>query len=979
MAMLAIPLLGAAIGSTVGYAAVGWAVGTMLYSMMARPRKGTPSIGETGPQTVEEGAAINIVYGTALVTGNVIAAGPVRKVSTPIRQGKGGKKTVGTEVQYFCTYAVALCEGPLNLLNGILIAKRDGRIVFDARPGSGMNADNAAFLNRCTIYLGTEDQLPDPALEGIFGAGEVPAMRGTAYIVFRDEDLSARSGSLPQWSFVIGNGYVPPPFIDQRQSRLVSVSTVMRRPDGQQNLPNEDFANTSLPTWDSYFSEFGSSAVLAYKVYLIGEAPSDTGVQPTKVLPFEPSREYRALISSGFWSNGVCSFQFEFLNSAGATVCVVRSQGYIGEPEDPNPGPTSFTHRVRYGTSLGSTTAAGPVAGGIQTSGIFSCSPGQFAFTTNSGSSDTSSFTIACDAMSIAFVRISNVRAVSTYNMNPSSLLPWAAVIMYRLPTGDDPEPPPEIPPGEARLSDILVDIHARCGAVVPDVSELEDIYIKGLPLGSADYSGANVIDVLRSAYFFDRAEVGGQIVYSRRGKPVVASIVEADLIDVGESSEREATDEYPRKVLLTATSISANYETSTTASQRYSPDVKVTGESSTSVPMVLDEQEQTRMVAIMHKLLWMEAEGEVKFSLPFRWINLMPADCVTLALRGQTRRLRIEEIKAEDYALEVTAKPDRASAYSAVPNYVLLTPPAPPVSILPGDTAFAVLDVSALRDEDDSLVYYAAGAGDRPAWDGAVLQRSTDAGSSFRDAGSLGPAVVGLLLSSVANADKHFTDTTNVVRVQLIREGQEVEPLSDESFLADAGAFAIGRDDGTWEIMQYRDVVDEGGNIFALSMLHRGLLNSETSDHFNGAKFVLLDYVVPIAGQSIWIGSELVHRAVSVGQSPEDAEQQSMVYAGRSQREWPVAFLNAELVGTDISGAWAPCHRFGSDVNPVASANFQGYQVLLEDGDNSETILTNDPSFTFDASGWSTPITVTVAAMNRITGVGDQTSVEVS
>ncbi|MBL0918048.1 MAG: hypothetical protein IBJ14_05055 [Hydrogenophaga sp.] len=979
--MLALPLLGAAIGSYAGYAAVGWAVGSMLYTSLAsRQKKGTPSISEAATQTVMEGAPINIVYGTAPIAGNVIAAGRVRKVSTPIRQGKGGKKTVGTDVQYFCTYAVALCEGPLNLLTGILVAKRDGKIVFDARPGSGMNADNSAFLSRCSIYLGTEDQMPDPALEGIFGVGEVPAMRGTAYIVFRDDDLTSRSGSLPQWEFVIGNGYVPPPFIDQRESRLVSVSAVMINSSGLKNLPGEDFEDTGRPTWSSYFSEFGAAAVLAYRDYNIGaEVPQDTGVQPTKTLPFEPDRQYRVLISSGFWSNGVCPFQFEFLNAAGATVCVVKSQGFIGPPEDVSvPGGGSFRHRVRYGTSLSTPSTAGPENGGVQTSGVFACAPGEFSFTTNSGSSDTSSFTISCNAMSITAVRISNCRVSSNYNLSTTQL-PWASILMYRLPTGDDPEPPPDVPEGQVRLSDIVADIHARCGAVEPDASDLDGTHIKGMVLGSADYSGANVIDVLRSAFFFDRIEISNQIVYARRGRASVAAIAEGDLVDANESMDRDAVDEYPRKVLLTAISVSANYETSAVVSQRYSPDVKITGETSVSVPIVMDELEQSRVVAILHKVMWMEAEGEVKFSLPYRWINLVPGDCVTLTLRGHARRIRIDEIKDADHVLEITGKPDRVSAYAAEPNYVLLAPPEPPVSSIPGDTTLAILDIAALRDQDDSLVYYAAGLGEMPAWEGAVLQRSTDAGAIFNDVQVLGPSTVGLLLDNVTAAPEHYTDTTNVVRVQLLRGDMELASLSDIAFLGDAGAFALSRPDGTWEVMQYCDAVHEGNNIYALSTLHRGLLNSGTSDHFSGVTFVLLDTVVPIAAQSIWLGSTLVHRAPSAGQSAEEAGQQSMVYAGISQREWAVAFLNVGMAGATVSGTWAPRHRFGSDVHPLASTNFDGYQVVLDDGTNVETLLVSSPEFTFDASGWDTPINVTVSAVNRITGPGEAISTEVS
>jgi len=45
--------------------------------------------------------------------------------------------------------------------------------------------------------------MPDPALEGVFGVGEVPPHRGTAYIVMDNELLDDTGGAVPQWIFEV--------------------------------------------------------------------------------------------------------------------------------------------------------------------------------------------------------------------------------------------------------------------------------------------------------------------------------------------------------------------------------------------------------------------------------------------------------------------------------------------------------------------------------------------------------------------------------------------------------------------------------------------------------------------------------------------------------------------------------------------------------------------------------------------------------
>src|SRR5690606_16116750 len=112
----------------------------------------------------------------------------------------GGKPKVKTEHVYR-TFAIRICEGPIA---GVLRVWEDDKLVYDVRPESPIVAESQAWIANKTIYLGDEEQLPDPVLQAqVSGASDTPAYRGTAYIVVDSEDLTDRRGSIPQYRFEV--------------------------------------------------------------------------------------------------------------------------------------------------------------------------------------------------------------------------------------------------------------------------------------------------------------------------------------------------------------------------------------------------------------------------------------------------------------------------------------------------------------------------------------------------------------------------------------------------------------------------------------------------------------------------------------------------------------------------------------------------------------------------------------------------------
>ncbi len=527
-------------------------------------------------------------------------------------------------------------------------------------------------------------------------------------------------------------------------------------------------------------------------------------------------------------------------------------------------------------------------------------------------------------------------------------------------------------------LSEIVSDICIRCS--VPDskydVSELTDS-VDGFVL-SGSYSGISAINALRAPFFFDISEYDKKVWFPKRGKPVVATITYDDLVDEPADPVRQDGVELPAKLHLEYQNSITGYETAKATSSRSSTDVRVTGETSVSVPVVLDSTAAQQAVVKLHKVTWTDLEGEIDLSVSDKYIQLVAADNIGLSLRGHVYRLRIERVQYTFGSLRLSCKVDRQSAYSAVVTGVPIPNPTPPPTSIVGATILEVLDIPALIDTNDlaNPVEYVAMSGVSDGWYGATFQRSINGGSSFAtQADTTTGTVMGTILEPVESASEFYTDNTNRVVVSLANSSDVIEDISEQSFLSEGGAFALKKDDGTWELMQYRDVEEDSDGNFILTRLLRGRLNSGPAAHSIGARFVLLDAVQVINVTSGLIGQTVIDRAVSHGTSPDSAATQSHTVTAQSQREWPVAYLQAARDGANVVASWTPRHRFGTEVNPIASINFQGYRVTLTDGSSIVTFDTTTPGFTYDVSAFTGAITVTVAALNRITGPGPSRS----
>ena len=143
-----------------------------------------------------EGVPVAQVYGRMRVGGHVIWASAFQEHVTQTSTGGGGGKGAPARPQarsttysysYSVSLAIALCEGQIG---GVLRVWADG-------------VEMAPEDLNMRVYHGSRDQLPDPTIAALEGAGAVPAYRGTAYVVMDALPLEQFGNRVPQFSFEV--------------------------------------------------------------------------------------------------------------------------------------------------------------------------------------------------------------------------------------------------------------------------------------------------------------------------------------------------------------------------------------------------------------------------------------------------------------------------------------------------------------------------------------------------------------------------------------------------------------------------------------------------------------------------------------------------------------------------------------------------------------------------------------------------------
>ena len=187
-------LAGAAFGSTFGYAALGWAVGSMIGAAIeGGPDTEGPRLDDLRVTGASYGKDIHRLYGTMRTAGTIIYAQDINEIADTFRVGGflgfgGGSATNYT---YTATFAVALCEGEVA---DIIKIWADSILVYDSATLEGLVESQLPLSYE--FHYGGEDQEQSGILQIYYGA-DIPAHRGLCYMVFEDWELTQFGNRIP--------------------------------------------------------------------------------------------------------------------------------------------------------------------------------------------------------------------------------------------------------------------------------------------------------------------------------------------------------------------------------------------------------------------------------------------------------------------------------------------------------------------------------------------------------------------------------------------------------------------------------------------------------------------------------------------------------------------------------------------------------------------------------------------------------------
>ena len=194
MANLVISAAGAGIGYLIGGptgAQIGWVIGSSVAA--GNQTIDQRQVMDMKVATAAYGAPMKYVIGKQRVSPNIIWADEKKTYTIEKKQGKGGP-TVKTN-GYTISLALGVCPGPVA---GISKVWANEKLIIDS------SVESKPLIGQ--FYPGNMTQMPDPTMEAILGAGNVPAYRGLCYIVLKDFDITGYGGVVPNISVEVCKG-----------------------------------------------------------------------------------------------------------------------------------------------------------------------------------------------------------------------------------------------------------------------------------------------------------------------------------------------------------------------------------------------------------------------------------------------------------------------------------------------------------------------------------------------------------------------------------------------------------------------------------------------------------------------------------------------------------------------------------------------------------------------------------------------------
>lgn len=1051
-AYFGVPQLGMMLGSLAGQVAFPTDLGTVT----------GPRLNDANTQVSTIGAPISLVYGTYALSGNLIwSSGIIETVKRKRQGGKGGPTQTIKTFSYKVNCAVGICEGPVT---GIRRIWADAKVIYDRRAQFEGESDfdyelriynSLALHDFATIYLGSEDQEPDPTIESFDGITRVSAFRGLAYVVFNDFQLEDYGNRIPNFRFEVD------------ESAAVAAFT-----------PYSVFSNTVLFPWiagddprnplNAHEYIVASHGTVSLETQYTGPTSWTNNIDLILQAYTQPRDTY---IGFRLWGSQVIGQEsiYQFNNRMNGEAATWDVSDLPLNFLDTFLDYVSYDGPIGYQTTVQMTACddAPAVLGDTK----LVPSNAEYTFNTgflkllkrisNASSADGVDFTntIFCGAFNVAWSGVLNVKArrieqpplalsenpewqaygedqyveISTGNIVRG--FEWAydtsttykVLQKYSTYTSGSPlrlrvKYPlnPCLPIGHADYSSqafwesaynaavaddkmdagLVYGVHypvtqawayigtgeisevgsttscTQLGAIVShlceraglqsgqiDVSDLTEC-VHGYAV-SRVMSARDAISPLRSFGWFDCVESDGVLKWPTRGKAPVATLTSDDLAAHASGEQRpSAIDttrtqevELPRRLRVHYAQMDMNYEPGEQSASRLTAgDVEVRD---MEVAVAMSHQKAAQIADVVLYDLWVN-RNRYRLSVDHSWLHLEPADAILAPVDGRQERLRITSI---DHSLpgllrlESVRDDDGVYVSYAIgndPDYAGIGHSVASIGV----ADLVLLDLPALRDEDDDPGYYAAvQAVGGSTFGGAAIFRSPDGGTTYDEVAVITTeATIGELTESLATGPTTIIDEGNILTVEC---EEDLESISHESLLAGRNAAAIG-DDGRWEIVQFRDAEQLGSPpVWQLTGLLRGRRGTEwaigTSEV--GDRFVLLDTAIERVPLNLAaVGASRPHKAVLAGASIDGTTAVDFTGRGVALEPFAVVHVEGERDGNDLTITWIRRGRIGQELPanidiPLSEAS-ESYEVDVLDGVTViRTISAASPTATYTSA----------------------------
>ena len=971
-------IVGGVLGAVVGFFTpagpiIGAQIGMMVGGFIDPPKGPNitgPRLSDLSQQTASLGLVIPRLYGTAALFGNIfwIENNQLKEVEATEEQGgKGGGGAEVTTYSYFGTFALGLCQGPIDGIKRIWIG---GKLIYDAsattvsaelatsealgissplRSGSavvGLEGTTMAF------YYGGPDQPADPRMQAALGVDNCPAYRGLAYIVFYDLPLKDFGNTLlgaqikvevvGQGSLVpstantmVQNGVVPSwePGIGPFNPRLENGVFTADMPDGQYAVALNGVrcaprGNTTLGTWedpdDPAYDRFvvgvlhdaaGNDVVVTYRgtgfAYATGDLRLGETVIATRVN--DDADDFLGAAVDPVSNRLYVMINYNGLNS-GRRLRIYEADGALVSDQPAQIVPLNAVNNLAYSLVPGFEFPWCVEAGGKY---LWS-----FSMYSNAGDNPFHVYRINDDG-TVTYERrawfdpgataspFGGTKGAMAAANGLCALLTNSggfAVLSRNDAISPDLIPLSEIVETECLLSNLLESADI-------DASDLDSDMVRGYRLASVGALRA-ALEPLQAAWPFDVVQSGYGIAFRRRGAASVATIPMEDLGSVagGENARvrlslsREMDTQLPRRVAVTYLDVTREYDLAEQSSERLNTDA--VNVRKVELPIVMNANEAAGAAEVLNYLYWLERH-DASFVLGPQYRYLEPGDVVTVTGNGQSYLFRLNRIQyLPDGRLECAAKMASTAIYTPAAVGVEGNVTGQTLDYR-GDTTLDLLDLPCVYGSTtDKPGFVAAMGREWDGWTGGALFGSSDQGTTWKSlAGIQSPgSLVGVVTSAPSSGRVDVIDHANRITARFVIAAG-LASVSDAQLYAGQNHFAIGAN-GRWEIVGARTVVENADGSWTFSDLMRGRFGTEhnRATHVAGDALVLLNAarLAFVGMSSSDINMSRLYRAVTQRQNIDAASERSFSYAGENlECRAPMNIKGAKSVYGDWSIGW--------------------------------------------------------------------------